>query len=299
MSATLISVIMPTYNRADYLMPAIKSVLEQDTPCELELIIVDDCSTDATEDSIKGLEDARVKYLRNHKNIGAAASRNRGIELASGKYIAFIDSDTYWYKNKLSEQLALMEQCRGSNVGVIYSGFRKQQRSGWKSVPAEFHDGNLSNLLLSGNFIDTPSALVDADILRRVGCFDEKLPRFQDWDLFLRISEISEFLSVKVPLLDSLTLADAISANDKARNIALIRIYEKYSDRFALHKKSNRRMVAKIVNSYLLLGDSSSARDFLLPNMSKLGVVHGFLWKLICRLPKGSVKQLNQLKKRI
>lgn len=236
MSATLISVIMPTYNRADYLMPAIKSVLDQDAPCELELIIVDDCSTDATENSIRGIKDARVKYLKNHKNIGAAASRNRGIELAGGQYIAFIDSDTYWYKNKLSDQLALMEQCRGSNVKVIYSGFRKQQRNGWKSVPAEFHDGNLSGLLLNGNFIDTPSALVDADTLRKVGCFDEKLPRFQDWDLFLRISEISEFLSVKAPLLDSLTLADAISANDKARNIALIRIYEKYSGRFASQK---------------------------------------------------------------
>lgn len=299
MSATLISVIMPTYNRADYLMPAIKSVLDQDAPCELELIIVDDCSTDATEDSIRGIKDARVKYLKNHKNIGAAASRNRGIELAGGQYIAFIDSDTYWYKNKLSDQLALMEQCRGSNVKVIYSGFRKQQRNGWKSVPAEFHDGNLSGLLLNGNFIDTPSALVDADTLRKVGCFDEKLPRFQDWDLFLRISEISEFLSVKAPLLDSLTLADAISANDKARNIALIRIYEKYSGRFASQKKSNERMVAKIINSYLLLGDSSSAKDFLLRNTSKLSPAHAFLWRLICRLPRGSVKQLNKLKKHL
>ncbi len=299
MSAVLISVIMPTYNRADYLMPAIKSVLDQDAPCELELIIVDDCSVDATEHLIKGIGDARVKYLKNDKNIGAAASRNRGIELASGQYVAFIDSDTYWYKNKLSEQLAVLEQCHGSKVGVIYSGFRKQHGAGWKSVPSEFHDGDLSSLLLHGNLIDTPSALVDANILRKVGCFDEKLPRFQDWDLFLRISEISEFLSVKSSLLDSLTLADAISANDKARNIALIRIYGKYLNRFEAREKSNRRMIVKIVNSYLLLGDSSSAKDFLSKNLEKLTLAEGLMLRLICQLPKGSVKWLNQVFKRL
>lgn len=103
-----VSVIMPSYNTADYIANSIKSVLNQ-TYTDFELIIVDDCSTDSTESVVKSFSDDRIKFLKNERNSGAALSRNRALKMASGKWIAFLDSDDLWEKTKLEEQLNFME----------------------------------------------------------------------------------------------------------------------------------------------------------------------------------------------
>lgn len=106
----LVSVIMPSYNTAKYISETIESVLTQ-TYTNWELIIVDDCSTDNTDEVVKPfLSDDRIKYIKNEKNSGAAVSRNRALREAKGKWIAFLDSDDLWVTEKLEKQIEFMEK---------------------------------------------------------------------------------------------------------------------------------------------------------------------------------------------
>lgn len=105
----LVSIIMPSYNTAQYIGESISSVLNQ-TYSNWELIIVDDCSTDNTDEIITAIKDKRIRYLKNEKNSGAAVSRNRALREAKGKWIAFLDSDDLWDKDKLEKQIRFMEE---------------------------------------------------------------------------------------------------------------------------------------------------------------------------------------------
>ena len=101
---------MPSYNTAEYIGESIKSVVNQ-TYTDWELIIVDDRSTDNTDDAVAPfLSDARIKYFKNEKNSGAAVSRNKALREAKGKWIAFLDSDDLWLPEKLEKQIAFMEE---------------------------------------------------------------------------------------------------------------------------------------------------------------------------------------------
>ena len=105
----LVSIITPSYNTAEYIAETIKSVQAQ-TYTNWEMIIVDDCSTDNTDDVVKEyLTDVRIKYLKNEKNSGAAISRNYALREAKGKWIAFLDSDDIWLSEKLEKQISFME----------------------------------------------------------------------------------------------------------------------------------------------------------------------------------------------
>ena len=101
----LVSIIMPSYNTAKFISDSINSVLSQ-TYSNWELIIVDDCSSDNTDEIVSPfLSDKRIKYLKNEKNSGAAVSRNYALREAKGKWIAFLDSDDLWEKDKLQKQI--------------------------------------------------------------------------------------------------------------------------------------------------------------------------------------------------
>lgn len=105
----LVSIIIPAYNCEKYIGKAIYSALSQDVP--LEVLVINDCATDGTEDAVKTyLDNPLVRYIRNEKNMGVAKTRNRGVRMARGKYVAFLDSDDWWESDKLKKQLALIEK---------------------------------------------------------------------------------------------------------------------------------------------------------------------------------------------
>ena len=122
-----VSIIIPTYNRADVITRALNSVLAQ-TETNYEVIIVDDASTDETKQIIESYLDPRIRYLRHDKNKYAAAARNTGMEKATGQYIAFLDSDDEWVPTKLHAQLQIMDS-RDDSWGCIYSGARIYKKS--------------------------------------------------------------------------------------------------------------------------------------------------------------------------
>ena len=121
------SIIMPSYNTANYIGESINSVINQ-TYKNWELIIVDDCSTDNTDEIVKKfLNDKRIKYFRNNKNSGAAMSRNKALREAKGKWIAFLDSDDLWKKEKLEKQIKFMKE---NNYSFSYTYYEEVDEAG-------------------------------------------------------------------------------------------------------------------------------------------------------------------------
>ncbi|MGL5079822.1 MAG: glycosyltransferase family 2 protein, partial [Waterburya sp.] len=118
----LISVIIPTYNRADLIIRAIASVREQ-VYQNLEIIVVDDASDQDIAQVVQQINDSRIKYIRHQTNLGGSEARNTGIKHSQGKYIAFLDSDDVWLPNKLSSQLAAIFAQEERDNLVCYSQF--------------------------------------------------------------------------------------------------------------------------------------------------------------------------------
>lgn len=140
MSEGLVSVIMPSYNTAKYIERSIKSVQAQ-TYCDWELIIVDDCSTDNTDDIVVSyLKDERIKYIKNDVNSGAAVSRNRALREAKGKWIAFLDSDDLWLPEKLEKQVAYMIK---NDYKFTYTDYQIQLNGEW--LPYIYYGPNVVN----------------------------------------------------------------------------------------------------------------------------------------------------------
>ncbi|MGY0836081.1 glycosyltransferase family 2 protein [Aerococcus urinaeequi] len=123
----LVSIITPVYNAESFIADTIDSVINQ-TYKNFEMILVDDCSTDDSKLVIdKYSSDSRIKYVKLSENSGAAVARNKGIELATGRYISFIDSDDVWHKDKLKKQLCFM---RDNNYGFTYTNFEFMDEKG-------------------------------------------------------------------------------------------------------------------------------------------------------------------------
>jgi glycosyltransferase involved in cell wall biosynthesis len=196
-----VSVVIPTHNRDRFLKAAIQSVLNQ-TFQDFELIVVDDASTDRTVEVVQSFADPRITYIRHETNKGGAAARNNGIRNASGKYIAFLDDDDEWMKDKLRLQVHLIDRSP-DKVGLIYTGYEVVDRDTGRvrrvNIPTK--RGDLSSELLLHNCLgSTSSALLKRNCLKNAGLFDEALPSFQDYDLWIRISRRYHFDYIELPL---------------------------------------------------------------------------------------------------
>ncbi len=224
----LISVIIPSYNRGHLIQKAAQSVLEQ-TYNNIELIIVDDCSTDNTETQVKEINDARVKYFRLEKNSGACAARNRGIQEASGEYISFNDSDDCWHSDKLEKQLKLLQK---NNVDVVLCAMRCYDETGkfLHDFPINVEQGKISyEQLLKYNCSSTQTLFGKAECFKDV-FFDISMPRLQDWDLTLRLSKKYSLFFQREILVDTFIQKDSISTHPEKGIIAMEKLLEKHKD---------------------------------------------------------------------
>ena len=187
-----VSIIVPTFNRGRILPRAIASVLNQ-TFRDYELIIVDDASTDDTGEIVRGYSDERIRYIRHERNQGAPAARNTGLRQAKGEYVAFLDSDNEWLPEKLHRQLELF-QTVGSAVGVVYANNKVvDETSNTETEWAFGLKGNLYKEFLQRPFMDFITPLVRRECFDKIGLMDERVPSYQEWDTFLRISRYFEF----------------------------------------------------------------------------------------------------------
>lgn len=183
----LVSVVIATYNMGQYLMDAIDSVLGQ-TWENLELIVVDDGSTDKTAEVMaQFVHNPRVRYLPT-ENQGQPRAKNHGINSANGDYIAFCDADDLWAPNKLSLQ---MPHFKDKKVGVVYGEVSYIDHNGKplkKKIPYERHSGDVTQQLVVKNFVPFGTAIIRRECVEKDGSFDVDLPMGIDWDLWLRYS---------------------------------------------------------------------------------------------------------------
>jgi hypothetical protein len=195
----LISAIVPTHNRADLLPEALRSIYAQEGPgvhFDVEILVVDDASTDATPALI--LEHPAVRYIRLPVNRGASAARNAGVRASRGRYVAFLDDDDVWLPDKLLRQLRALEA--HPEAGAVYSPYliRFPGQAEQPSVDDNAPSGSIFlSLLLKGNHCGAPIAmLVRRDALDAMGGFDEDLPTSEDYDLWLRLASRFPFTFV-------------------------------------------------------------------------------------------------------
>ncbi|HZP12810.1 MAG TPA: glycosyltransferase family A protein [Nevskiaceae bacterium] len=187
MTAPCVSVVLPTYNRAPTLPRAIHSVLAQGFR-ELELIVVDDGSSDDSEAVVRAIADPRVVYLRRDKCSGAAAARNVGLAAARGELIAFQDSDDEWLPGKLEQQVerldALPAEFALTQGAVQFEGLSAQYL--FSDLPA---GEERTAILACNNTTFMQAWLARKAALLAVGGFDERLHQWEDWELLIRICQ--------------------------------------------------------------------------------------------------------------
>lgn len=220
----MISVIIPTYNRAHLLKRAINSVLNQ-TYKDIEVIIVDDCSEDNTKEVVNSIESKKIRYIRLENNSGACKARNVGIKKSSGEYIAFLDSDDEWCPDKLEKQYNYLIM-NESNIVVCNYNYEK-----WNKTKLAMRKSNnfiTYDELLYKNYVTTGAILTKKSILEDVGFFDESMPRYQDWELALRISKKYKIGFMDEPLLTLHYQQNSItnSTSKKKKYIALEKMYK-------------------------------------------------------------------------
>lgn len=194
----LISIIIPVFNGEKTIKETIESVLNQ-TVTDFELLVINDGSQDGTVGIVECIQDSRIKVF-SYPNAGQSTSRNRGIELAQGDYISFIDADDLWIPDKLEAQLKALQA--NSKAGVAYSWTdwidESSQLLGKGSYNTE--QGEVFTQLLLNDFVANGSnVLIRRDALTEVGGFDPSVTAAEDWDLWLRLAARYEFVAVRSP----------------------------------------------------------------------------------------------------
>jgi len=240
--APLVSYCIPAYNHARYVEACINSILTQSYP-NVEVVVVDDCSTDSTYDIICSLDDPRVRLHRNTVNVGPGETVNRCIRIANGEFIALSGSDDVHVRDKTSIQVDLL--LARPTVGAVFSTptfigpsgelLGSNRHTGLPVFPAlnaATRVGMFQELLRRGNFLLAPSAVIRKSVIDRVGLFDPGLIQLQDYDYWLRIAVESDLFIVDQQLVQYRILngANLSSENDASRNrhhFELSIIYEK------------------------------------------------------------------------
>jgi glycosyltransferase involved in cell wall biosynthesis len=264
-----VSVIIPLYNREKLIERAIDSVLKQ-SYSDFELIVVDDCSTDNSAKVVQNIDDPRIIYIKHDVNKGANTARNTGIKLAKGEYIAFQDSDDEWLPGKLEKQMALIVESP-SKVGIVYSGFWRIQDKQKTFYPYEWIkklEGDISNEVLKTSFISTQTLLVKKSCFNHIGLFDETLPRLQDWDMVIRLSETYEFSYIPEGLVYVYHTDNSITANHNIYAAAFDQIIQKHYKLFSKNKKNLSKQYCATGTYFFKHQDSIQAKKYFIKAIS-------------------------------
>jgi glycosyltransferase involved in cell wall biosynthesis len=217
LAAPVVSVIVPTRNRWPFLQVAVASVLAQED-VDLELIVVDDGSTDETAQRLADVDDPRLHVVKRVPPHGVARARNAGIAVARGEWLAFLDDDDLWAPTKLRVQLDAAE---AAGAGFAYTGTVHLDKSRTRVVHVAVvpEPDDLVGKLLVHNVVPggCSNVIVRADVVRRVGGFDERLAELADWDLWVRSAAVTTAAMSPEPLVGYLEHEQNMLFRDKPR----------------------------------------------------------------------------------
>lgn len=228
----LVSVVIPVYNRELTIERAVRSVLNQDYD-NLEVIVVDDGSNDGTVDVVKSIKDERVRIILGMRR-GACYARNLGIANSKGSFIAFQDSDDEWCSNKLSVQIQYMQR---EGLLACFCPYYLYDGADVTIVPdnnkrIELGKGYLKNILKNSNVIGTPTLVLSREALKLLGgsIFDESIPRMQDYELVIRLVQLTDIGYIDEPLVKAYRMEECITGNKLFLYEAACKILNKHSD---------------------------------------------------------------------
>ncbi|NJN58320.1 MAG: glycosyltransferase [Leptolyngbyaceae cyanobacterium SL_5_9] len=222
----LISVVIPVYNGEKTIKETVDSALSQ-TFSDLELIVINDGSQDSTLDILSDISDPRLKVF-SYSNAGLAASRNRGIEQASGKYIAFLDADDLWTADKLEAQLNALWANPQASVAYSWTDWIDESNQFLRSGGHIVANGQVYTKLLIRNFVENGSnPLICKQALDTVGGFDDSVPGVEDWDMWLRLAAHYEFVTVPSPQILYRISANSMSTNVWKMEKSSLRVVER------------------------------------------------------------------------
>ncbi len=227
-NAPLVSVIVPAYNAESTILETIASV-QQQTFTDFELIVIDDGSSDRTLELLHSVTDPRL-LIFSYENGGVCVARNRGISHAIGEFIAFLDADDLWTPDKLSAQLAALQQ--HPEAGVAYSWTYFMDEKGESLSPSEpiIFAGNVYAQLLVNNFLASGSnPLIRSEAIKSIGGFDAAFPHCADWDYWLRLAANWSFIVVskhQILYRQSGAMSSKIDGIEKQQMMMIEKVYK-------------------------------------------------------------------------
>lgn len=216
-----ISVIMPAYNAEKYIAEAIDSILGQ-TYGDFELIILNDCSADRTEEIVLSYDDPRIVYLKNEENLGVAATLNKGLALAKGKYIARMDADDISSPERFEKQAAYLDVQKdvavlGTNVEIF--GEAGTICTGWSATDS----AQMKVDLLFACGLAHPSVMMRTEVIRELGGYDPQFNGLEDYELWCRVLEKHQITTLPDVLLRYRIHGSQVTQNPSARYLELLR----------------------------------------------------------------------------
>jgi glycosyltransferase involved in cell wall biosynthesis len=254
MSAPLVSVIIPVYNSANYIVDTINSVLQQSIS-DLEIIVVDDGSTDDLRHVLTSIiKEKKIEYIYQN-NQGVSAARNHGYRRSCGNYIAFLDADDVWLRDNLEAKL---NKFGSADFGLVHAdAFVIDEHSNRIGQTLSGNEGNLLNDMLAWNGTQVPgpsSILVKREVLDKIGLFDEQLSTSADQDFFIRVA-----ICYKIGRVERPTWMYRVHGNNMHKNIArmehdVLRVFQKASEANLFHSTSFKRKCFS--RMYLILAAS-------------------------------------------
>ncbi|MBF2016537.1 MAG: glycosyltransferase [Rivularia sp. T60_A2020_040] len=221
-----ISVIVPLFNGERTIEETIKSILNQ-TFSNIEVIIINDGSTDATLEIVANILDSRIQIF-SYPNAGLSASRNRGISQAKGEYISFIDADDLWTADKLELQWQALQSNPQAAVAYSWTDYIDESGKFIKSGRRIKVNGDAFSKLLVTNFLENGSnPLIRQQALEKVGGFDESLAAAEDKDMWLRLAADYEFVCVEKAQILYRISTNSMSSNLKRQETASLKVIER------------------------------------------------------------------------
>lgn len=262
----LVSVVVPTYNRCEQLPRAIDSILKQ-TAQDLEVIVVDDGSSDDTPAVAKRFTDPRVRYLR-RENGGVCAARNTGIAAARGDWLAFLDDDDEWLPEKLSLQLAAAERA-GTDVGLVGCVLLRRFEDLVSTVrwPADASGEVQAEPLLNSVCAFMQTALIRSSALNDVGHFDEAIGVCEDYELAIRLQQRWRLITLSEPLVVSYESLTGLANNTRKRRDSLRVILQRHSALLEQHRIARANIHREIGKAALKIGDRTGGFSSMLASI--------------------------------
>ncbi|MFW9264340.1 glycosyltransferase [Nostoc sp. CALU 546] len=281
-----ISVIIPAYNSEKTIKQTIQSVLNQ-TFTNLELIVINDGSQDSTLEVVTQIQDSRIKVF-SYSNAGGNVSRNRGLQLAVGEFVSFLDADDLWTPDKLHSQFKALQENVTAKVAYSWTDYIDTNGKCLLSGKRINVNGNAYDQLLLNNFLENGSnPLISRKALITLGGFDESLNAAQDWDMWLRLASKFDFICVpSIQILYRIS-ANSVSSNLVRQEKTCLQVLEKaYKERPSLPDATRTTLKQSwnisLANLYKYLTCKALQEPF---NRQKGLAAAKFLWKYFLNDP--------------